>query len=94
MTTSAPTPDAAARKKSARKLAPGLLRAEDAALFCSHSRSAWDRNNAAGLTPAPVRVGGILGWSRVELSQWILHGCPPRSSWARLWPAIRDRLRK
>lgn len=90
-TPAAITTGPAAKKKPIRKLAPGLLKAEDAAAYCAHSRSTWDRNTAAGLTPAPIRVGGLLAWSRRELHEWILRGCPDRATWQRLWPAIRDR---
>ena len=95
MIAASPTPAAPkATKKPRRKLAPGLLKAEDAAAFCAHSRSSWDRNTAAGLTPAPIRVGGLLAWSRIELREWILRACPPRSTWQRLWPQLRDARRR
>ena len=94
MTAASSTPAPEATKKPRRKLAPGLLKAEDAAAYCAHSRSTWDRNTAAGLTPAPIRVGGLMAWSRVELREWILRGCPDRKTWGRIWPAIRERRRK
>ena len=94
MTAASSTPAPEATKKPHRKLAPGLLKAEDAAAYCAHSRSTWDRNTAAGLTPSPIRVGGLMAWSRVELREWILRGCPDRKAWSKLWPQLRDRHAK
>lgn len=87
----APPPDLPKPCRKRRPLAPGLLRAEDAATFCACSRSAWDRANASGLTPAGIRIGGVLAWGRAELAAWVRHGCPPRPTWAKLWVALRDR---
>jgi predicted DNA-binding transcriptional regulator AlpA len=68
----------AMRSKRRRRL-PGLLRRKSAARFCGVGASTWDRLTAAGLTPAPIRLGGSVGWSRRELARWIEHGCPARA---------------
>ncbi len=78
----------APKRRKRRPLPPGLLRREDAARFCSLGPSTWDRLTAAGLTPAPCRVGGSVGWSRRELALWIDHHCPPRDEWAPIWQAV------
>ncbi|HEX4607903.1 MAG TPA: hypothetical protein VH092_06845 [Urbifossiella sp.] len=71
-----------------RRLPPGLLRREAAAGFCSAGVSTWDRWTAAGLTPAPVKIGGAVLWSRRELAAWIDHGCPDRATWASIWQTL------
>src|SRR5438270_3541206 len=71
-----------------RGLPPGLLRRAAAARYCGAGVSTWDRWSAAGLTPAPVRIGGAVLWSRHELSSWIAHGCPPRAEWAPVWQSV------
>jgi predicted DNA-binding transcriptional regulator AlpA len=68
---------------------PGMLRRQDAARFCSLGASSWDRYTAAGLNPAPIRLGGAVLWSADELSAWIRHGCPPRAEWTPRWAALR-----
>jgi predicted DNA-binding transcriptional regulator AlpA len=65
-----------------------LLRRKAAAGYCGAGVSTWDRWTAAGLTPAPVRVGGAVLWSRAELAEWCRHGCPPRTEWAPIWSAV------
>lgn len=72
---------------SDRNRAPGLLRRAAAAEFCGVGESTWDRLTAAALTPAPIHLGGAVGWSRHELALWIDHGCPPRAEWEPLWRA-------
>lgn len=71
-----------------RALLPGLLRREAAAEYCSAGLSTWDRMTAAGLTPAPVRLGGSVLWSRRELTAWMDHGCPARATWTPIWQAV------
>jgi predicted DNA-binding transcriptional regulator AlpA len=73
---------------------PGLLRRRDAARFCSVGASTWDRWTAAGLNPAPVKIGGAVAWSRDELAEWQRHGCPSRKTWAPLWARLRDARRR
>jgi predicted DNA-binding transcriptional regulator AlpA len=81
-----PPTDAPRRKR--RRLAPGLLRRVAAARFCGVGASTWDRLAAAGRTPAPIRLGGSVGWSRRELTLWIDHGCPSRAEWEPIWKAL------
>lgn len=87
--TETPTP----KKRKRRALRPGLLRRERAARYCDLGESTWDRLTAAGLTPAPIRLGGSVGWSRRELDRWIEHGCPPRAEWEPIWAALRTARR-
>jgi predicted DNA-binding transcriptional regulator AlpA len=68
-----------------------LLRRVAAARFCGVGASTWDRLSGAGLTPAPIRLGGSVGWSRRELALWIDHGCPPRAQWEPIWAAVLRR---
>jgi predicted DNA-binding transcriptional regulator AlpA len=87
---STPTPDrthTSLRTAAGRCLPPGLLRREQAARYCGAGVSTWDRWTAAGLTPAPVRIGGAVFWSRAELAEWCRHGCPPRTQWMPMWQA-------
>jgi predicted DNA-binding transcriptional regulator AlpA len=91
-TSPAPVSETNGRKRQARRpLPPALLRPGDSAAYCGVSRSAWDRLAAAALTPAPIRLGGALAWSRHELKSWTLHGCPPRADWVKIWVALRGR---
>lgn len=71
-----------------RRVPPGLLRRKAAAAYCSAGASTWDRWTAAGLTPAPIKLGGAVFWSRAELAAWCAHGCPPRAQWSPAWGAI------
>ena len=85
-------PEAAARSRRKSRVLPGLLGRHAAAEFCGDQGvSTWDRNTAAGLTPAPVRIAGSVFWVRAELAEWCLRGCPPRDEWAPLWRAILAR---
>ena len=77
-------------KKLRRPVRPGLLRRQQAARYCGGvGVSTWDKWNAAGLTPAPIKLGGAVLWSRRELKLWIDFGCPPRDEWEHLWHALR-----
>jgi predicted DNA-binding transcriptional regulator AlpA len=71
-----------------RRLPPGLLRRKAAAQYCGAGISTWDRWTAAGLTPAPVKIGGAVFWSRHELAEWCRAGCPARKAWAPVWAAM------
>jgi predicted DNA-binding transcriptional regulator AlpA len=71
-----------------RRIPPGLLRRADAAGYCGAGVSTWDRWTAAGLTPAPVKIGGAVLWSRAELAEWCRAGCPDRPTWQPIWDAI------
>ncbi|MBX3401098.1 MAG: AlpA family phage regulatory protein [Gemmataceae bacterium] len=76
------------KSRSRVRLAPGLLRRKGAAEYCSISPSTWDRMTSAGETPEPIRLGGIVGWNRRELTAWIDAGCPSRNVWAPIWQAM------
>ena len=80
-----------ALRKRRRPVPPGLLRPADAAAFCSTGRSTWDRWSAAGLTPAPLKIGGAVFYSRRELAEWCRRGCPPRDQWRPVWAALLAR---
>lgn len=77
-----------ARNRRRRSRPPGLLRRRAAARYCAAGVSTLDRWAAAGLTPAPVRIGGAVLWSRRELAAWIAHGCPPRAEWGPVWQSV------
>jgi predicted DNA-binding transcriptional regulator AlpA len=83
-----PTAPTDAPRRKPRRFPPGLLRRKAAARFCGVGASTWDRLTAAGRTPAPIRLGGSVGWSRRELALWIDHGCPPRAEWEPIWNAL------
>lgn len=78
-----PTP---ARKPNPGR--PGLLRREAAAAWAGVSVATWDRMAAAGEVPAAVRMGTLPVWRRVELREWQLHDCPPRSQWVPIRKAL------
>ena len=82
-----PAPDLPRGRK--RRAVPRFMvkRGRTAALF-DQGVSTWDRLVAAGLTPAPVRLGGGLFWNRAELREWALHGCPDRATWAPIWRSL------
>jgi predicted DNA-binding transcriptional regulator AlpA len=79
--------DSVARARR-RKLTQGLIRRKPSASYCSVGVSTWDRWTAAGLTPAPVKIGGAVMWCRAELAEWCRHGCPPRTEWAPIWATM------
>ena len=81
-------PARAAARKRRRLVPPGLLRPAGAAEFCAVGRSTWDRWSAAGLTPAPLKIGGAVFYSRAELAEWCRRGCPPRDLWRPVWAAL------
>ncbi|MFO0800083.1 MAG: hypothetical protein U0804_21660 [Gemmataceae bacterium] len=81
-----PTPIPAYKRR--RQLPPGLLTRKAAARYCGRGASTWDRLAAARLTPAPIRLGGAVLWSRAELAAWCRHGCPPRAEWEPAWRQI------
>ncbi|WP_145243818.1 helix-turn-helix transcriptional regulator [Urbifossiella limnaea] len=72
-----------------------MLGRDEAAEFCGVGGvSTWDRHTAAGLNPAPVRLGGAVLWSRAELAEWCRRGCPPRTEWAPIWRELLARRAK
>jgi predicted DNA-binding transcriptional regulator AlpA len=58
-----------------------ILRARSAAQFAGVSPATWARLSSSGKVPRPVKLGGCIGWARLELSQWIAAGCPDRKTW-------------
>ena len=82
-----------AGSKVPRRISPALLRRTEAADYCGVGASTWDRLSAAGMTPAPIKLGGSVGWSRRELSAWIDHGCPERRAWVPIWTALQTARR-
>ena len=72
-----------------RKPRPGLLGRAEAAAYLGIGVSTLDSLCRCGDVPAPVRLGGKVCWSRVELAHWCAHGCPNRAKWATVWVAIR-----
>jgi predicted DNA-binding transcriptional regulator AlpA len=74
-------PKAAPPAVVVQPIAPLLVGRAEAAQLCGVSPGSWDRHNAAGLVPAPRRLGGRPLWSTSELRAWVDHGCPPRSEW-------------
>jgi predicted DNA-binding transcriptional regulator AlpA len=68
--------------ESPASLAPPLLvRRVEAARLCGVSPATWDRLDAAGKTPTPVRLGGAKLYRVAELEEWCAAGCPPRTEW-------------
>ena len=56
--------------------APVLLKVEKVAKILDISvRTIWRMANG-GKMPAPVRIGHIVRWSRLEIMEWIAAGCP------------------
>jgi prophage regulatory protein len=68
-----------------------LLAAPEASALCSSSTASWHRGNASGLIPRPLKIGGLVRWSRRELMAWIEHGCPPRQQWNVIWEELKKR---
>jgi predicted DNA-binding transcriptional regulator AlpA len=62
-----------------------MFRRTEAAAACGKGTSTWDKLTAAGLNPAPIKLGGTVLWSAEELAAWIRHGCPDRSTWKAIW---------
>jgi predicted DNA-binding transcriptional regulator AlpA len=60
------------------------VRPKEAAAMCGMSRPTWDRNVAAGKTPKPRKVGGIVTFSVKELERWLELGCPDRATFEKL----------
>ncbi len=65
-----------------------LLRRTEAAAACGKGVSTWDKLTAAGLNPAPIKLGGSILWSAEELAEWCLRGCPPRTEWEPIWANV------
>lgn len=58
------------------KDAPLLLNVKEVARLLSiGERTVWAKA-AAGVMPAPIRLGRSRRWRREELEEWIRSGCP------------------
>jgi predicted DNA-binding transcriptional regulator AlpA len=71
------------------RLAPAGLRGPDAARYVGISPAAWTRLVAAGRTPAPIRLGGCVLWSRHDLIRWLLSGAPDRAAYQAMLDAAK-----
>jgi hypothetical protein len=82
-----PTP---ARRR--RRLPPGLLRAREAAAWCSVSLRVWRSWDSSGVCPRPtMRTRGIVLWSLKTLRCWRDLGCPPRKEFEAMLAARNGR---
>ena len=63
---------------------PILIAAAEAAVLCGVARSTWCKWDVAGLVPRANALGARRLWSRQELEEWALAGCPPRVRWEAL----------
>lgn len=79
---------------SSDTLPPLMLRRAEAAAACGKGTSTWDRMTAAGLNPAPIKLGGTVLWSAEELAAWVRHACPDRETWTQRWQEIVRRSEK
>jgi hypothetical protein len=79
----------AANRTARRRLPALLVRLAHIEPVTGIGASTWERYDAAGLVPAPVRVGGCKLWGVAELRAWAVHGCPPRAEWQPLWQQLR-----
>lgn len=82
------TPTTSERQTRRRRRRPTGLRRATAAAFYGLSVASFDRLNAAGAIPSPIRLGRTLVWNRAELQAHLDHGGPPRAVWDRLWSEI------
>ena len=73
----APPPDAEPRPSGAAA-PPLLVGRRDAAAAAGVSVKLFDRLDAAGKTPAAVRVGGRKLYRTADLAAWVALGCPDR----------------
>ena len=64
---------------------PTMLTVDGVAQMLACSPRSVYRLADAGRIPPPVRIGGLVRWSRALLEQWIAEGCPvPRNR--QNWP--------
>ena len=61
-----------------------LLDAVQAAALCSLAKATWYRLDAIGRIPAPITLCRRKLWSRADLEDWVLAGCPARPEWEKL----------
>lgn len=63
---------------------PLLLDAKRLAVLLSvglRTIRSWD---SSGRLPTPLRIAGVVRWSKVEIEAWIRAGSPSRIEWAAL----------
>jgi excisionase family DNA binding protein len=56
---------------------PALLDVEQVAALLNCSPRHVYRLADAGRMPAPVRLGALVRWSRLEIETWVSTGCKP-----------------
>jgi hypothetical protein len=76
--TDTPTPRLIADREVAAAAPPLLVRRVEAARLAGVSVATWDRLDAAGRTPAAVRLGGAKLYRVEDLREWVSWGCPER----------------
>jgi prophage regulatory protein len=60
------------------RLPPALLEKRQVARLIGCSVRQVSRLVASGRMPPPVRLGGLVRWSRTVVEAWIAEGCPVR----------------
>ena len=61
-----------------------LLNAHELARILALSVRQIFRLNASGQIPAPVKIGGSVRWSAIEIQNWIASNTPDRHAWERI----------
>jgi hypothetical protein len=72
------------------RLPPGLIRAAQAAAWCSVGPRTWRTWDTAGRMRRPIRINACVLWSLSELRAWRDAGCPDRRTWEALRAAERN----
>lgn len=62
-------------------VAPALVDCAGAAAIAGISPRLWERMQADGRVPEPVRVASCVRWRVRELVAWCEAGCPARAQW-------------
>ena len=58
-----------------------LVDRKQAAKMAAVSLATWDRMNATGKTPRPIRFShGCIRWRVCDLEAWVNAGCPNRQT--------------
>ena len=55
-----------------------LLSAAHAAVACDLSKRTWQKLDAQGRVPIPIRIGRRKLWALADLREWTARGCPTR----------------
>ena len=58
-----------------------LLNAKELAKMLSLSKRQIFRLNSCGKIPKPIRIGGSVRWSSIEIADWLAAGAPDRLTW-------------